>query len=73
VTLLPGFRSNGFIAQPLTWLMLIAMAMGKYLMNGYEVFKVRPIHRHKAKNRRGAKNTLSPVSTLRADFFGVSF
>ena len=41
VALLPVLRNNGFIAQPLTWLMLVAMAMGKYLMNGYSIFKVR--------------------------------
>ena len=30
------------MAQPLRWLMLIAMTMGKYLMNGYSVVKEQP-------------------------------
>lgn len=54
------------MAQPLTWLMFLAIAMGKYLMNGYSVVKVHPIHHHKTENRREAKFTLSPVSTLRS-------
>jgi hypothetical protein len=35
------------MARPLTWLMLIAITMGKYLMNGYEIVNVQPIHRYK--------------------------
>lgn len=34
------------MAQPLMWLMLITTAMGKYLMNGYEVVKLQPVHRY---------------------------
>ena len=40
------------MAQPLMWLMLIAIAMGKYLMNGYEIVNVQPIHR---KQRTGER------------------
>ncbi|MBQ2856306.1 MAG: hypothetical protein IJE78_04145 [Bacteroidaceae bacterium] len=34
------------VAQYLTWLMLITIAIGKYLMNGYSVVKEQPIHRY---------------------------
>lgn len=33
------------MAQLLRWLMLLAKAIGKYLMNGYSVVKEQPIHR----------------------------
>jgi hypothetical protein len=29
------------MAQPLSWLMFITLAMGKYLMNEYEIFMVQ--------------------------------
>lgn len=48
------------MAQPLTWLMLTAIAMGKYLMNGYEIVNVQPIHQ-------------KPVSTVRSDLYGLIF
>lgn len=34
------------VAQYLTWLMIITIAIGKYLMNGYSVVKEQPIHRY---------------------------
>jgi len=40
VTPVPVFRD--IMAQPLTWLMLITIAIGMCLMNGYEIFKVQP-------------------------------
>ncbi len=33
------FRIRDIMAQPLTWLMLLAIAMGMCLMNGYSIFK----------------------------------
>ena len=42
------------MAQYLTWLMLITIAMGMYLMNGYSVVKEQPIHRYvKRKTGKG--------------------
>ena len=58
------------MAQPLMWLMLIAIAMGKCLMNGYEIDKVQPIHRNGEQVR---ENILSPVSTVRDDLYGLIF
>jgi len=58
------------MAHPLMWLMLIAIAMGKYLMNGYEIVNVRPIHR---KRRTGERNILSPVSTVRSYLLPLIF
>ena len=58
------------MAQPLTWLMLITTAMGKYLMNGYEIVNVQPIHQ---KRRTGERNILSPVSTVRGDLLPLIF
>jgi hypothetical protein len=55
------------MAQPLTWLMLLAKAMGMCLMNGYSIFKGQP-HSPPLKRKTGeGQNTLSPVSTVNAD------
>lgn len=38
----PLFFFRQIVAQPLMWLMLITIAMGMCLMNGYSVFKEHP-------------------------------
>lgn len=48
--------------------MLIAIAMGKCLMNGYEIVKGQPVHRNGEQVR---ENILSPVSTVRGDLYGL--
>lgn len=58
------------MAQPLMWLMLIAIAMGKFLMNRYEIVNVQPIHRNGEQVR---ENILSPVSTVRDDLLPLIF
>ena len=48
------------MAQYLTWLMLITIAIGKYLMNGYSVVKEQPIHRYV--NGKQVKDYPSPFT-----------
>ena len=55
------------VAQYLTWLMLITIAMGMYLMNGYSVVKEQPIHRYvKRKTGKGLSVVLHLFPHLNA-------
>ena len=54
------------MAQQLKWLMLIAMAIGSYLMNGYSVVKEHPIRRTYGKRARSYPWLLTRFLTQRA-------
>ena len=54
------------MAYPLTWLTLITIATGTYLMNGYELFKVLPTFPYTKKT--GERLSLPPVSSVSSDF-----
>ena len=48
------------MAQPLMWLMLITIAEGMYLMNGYSVVKEHPVTIHR--NGKRAKGFPCPFT-----------
>lgn len=55
------------VAQPLMWLMLITIAIGMCLMNGYSVVKGHAHSPHKEENRQRVFRTPPPVSSLNDD------
>ena len=55
------------VAQPLMWLMLITIAIGMCLMNGYSVVKGHAHSPHKEENRQRVFRTSPPVSSFNDD------
>ena len=54
------------MAQQLRWLMLIAIAIGSYLMNGYSVVKEHPIRRTNGKRVKDFPWSFTRFLTQRA-------
>ena len=62
---LPAMR---VVAQPLMWLMLITIAIGMCLMNGYSVVKGHAHSPHKRGKQAESFRTSPPVSSLKGYF-----